>query len=689
MVGDKFATMQADMDERFEEVSQTFEVNQETESVSMNRSRMIEHTSQGNILIEQINGYTDQEKTKGLQLLDIENMVTANQATKKILNNGRDLQVSGKKVDDSKWGYVYYTFPAATIAGKTLHVYTEYANGLGCEFNIKDSEDKWTYPLVSSGTWVSITVPSNVVQCSILFYPNRTTSTEITGVYKNIKVGFSQFADWEPYSGGLAGPNPDHPFFVKGVGCHGFFDGLYRTIYFDPNGTQSTNPMWFLTDTIIPCKPGDTIKVLYEKCDDIDYYGIVYYVDGAWQSRPTNNKTGEWIVPSGVNGFRINCGSDTKRFDNNLDKLVILINGQYAICVKAFGENLCYFDQVLKTAKIQPDNDGIYYVPTANLPYHGVIWHNEQKITGSVYVRYTRKYEPAENGAGGCYPVVYYTDGTYENIGSSPVTTFQTVTITTNASKTVDYIYFSYGTYNSKTWIKELMVSRKQIDYTEPQRSISYIPLNYPLFEGDKIVHINGKYKIIRTKGFHMYDGSDDEDWKINYIEGSVEQNSVYNVYIGDMSNDAKKERYVPCNYFGNVAMGYHLNTSYVSLTGNYNIIISPSMGIGTSQQWKDWLKTHILLCVYELETSVEEPVSEDTAIALYSVLSCDQTTEFEIIDSNMELPNLIQIPKTQNGAWALTAYATSKRNEVYLQSLMNQNLDSRINKMEINAAVK
>ena len=81
--------------------------------------------------------------------------------------------------------------------------------------------------------------------------------------------------------------------------------------------------------------------------------------------------------------------------------------------------------------------------------------------------------------------------------------------------------------------------------------------------------------------------------------------------------------------------------------------------------------------------------VSEDTAIALYSVLSCDQTTEFEIIDSNMELPNLIQIPKTQNGAWALTAYATSKRNEVYLQSLMNQNLDSRINKMEINAAVK
>lgn len=640
-------------------------------------------TAYGNAIVKKIEGFTRQETTTGAQLFDVNSTVTANQATKAILNDGRDLQVTGKKVDSSKWGYAYYSFPAEKVFGKTLYVYTEYDSGLGCEFNIKDEENKWTYPQVSSGTWTTISVPSNVVQCRILFYPNRTTETEVTGVYKNIKVGLSKFDEWEPYTGGQPAPNPDYPMVVQGTGYSGFFDGLYRTIYFDTNGTQSTNPAWFLTDSIIPCKTGDHIKVVCDKADDIDHYGIVYYLDGEWKSRPANNKTGEWDTPSNVNGFRINCGSDTARFDkNSLLHLTIFVNDKYAVCIKSVGSNLCYFDQIMKTAGIEPDGDGIYYVPTANLPYHGVIWHNEQKITGSVYIRYTRKYEPAENGAGGCYPAVYYTDGTYENIGSSPVTTFQTVTVATNASKTVDYVYFSYGTYDSKTWIKELMISRENMDYVEPQNGATYIPVDYPLFEGDKIVQRNGEYKLLRKWGMTVFDGSEDENWNISGRTGAK---------YGEIRITTAKTQFPYCYRLKGADIGATLskNPIGISIVSNGMTRVKYSDTDVSLEELKTWLQSNPVTVVYELETPNEEPLSPEAQKALHSIMAADEQTELTIVGvpADAEIQNQFLLPRNEDGALNTTAYCTAEKNKIVLNELVAQNLDARVNKLEIDNA--
>lgn len=649
-------------------------------------------TAYGNAIVKKIEGFTRQETTTGAQLFDASGLTAYGGATFSVLNDGKDVRVTGKKTDSTKDSAVWI-MPAEIvnlIKGKTIYTYANHNAVSGwVEYGIKTSSGS-TYPIAKNGQWTATEIPSDVVGVQLALIPNDETETDVTATFSDIKIGLTQFETWEPYTGGQPAPNPDYSMAVQGVGYCGFFDGLYRTIYFDPDGTQSTNPMWFLTDSIIPCKTGDHIKVVYDKADDIDYYGIVYYLDGEWKSRPANNKTGEWDVPSGVNGFRVNCGSDSARFDkNSLRHLLIFVNDKYAVCIKAVGSNLCYFDQIMKTAGIEPDGDGIYYVPSENLPYHGVIWHNEQKITGSVYIRYTRKYEPAENGAAGCYPVVYYTDGTYENIGSSPVTVFQTVTVATNASKTVDYVYFSYGTYNSKTWIKELMISRENMDYVEPQNGAIYIPVDYPLFEGDKIIQRNGEYKLLRRRGFRIYDGSDDEDWKINYIAGSEAQNSVYNVYIGDMANDAKKEHYVPCNYFGNKTMGYNTNSTYVSLTGNYNIILSPDMKIDTVQKWKDWLKAHALFSVYELATPTEETLSPEAQKALYSIMATDGQTELTIVGvpADAGIQNQFLLPRNEDGALNTTAYCTAEKNKIVLNELVAQNLDARVNKLEIDNA--
>ena len=647
-------------------------------------------TAYGNAIAKKIEGFIRQETTTGAQLFDAFHVDVANGARNaKALNGGKDVQVTGKK-SDSGTGYAYYTIPASLVDGKSIYVYSEYSGNASFSMNIKKSDNTWLNLGIQTRTWTKIDIPQGALQARVILYPNTVTATDETAIFKNIKVGFAQFGTWEPYTGGQPAPNPDYPMAVQGTGYRGFFDGLYRTIYFDTNGTQNTNPAWFLTDSIIPCKTGDHIKVVCDKADDIDYYGIVYYLDGEWKSRPADNETGEWDVPSGVNGFRVNCGSDSARFDkNSLRHLLIFVNDKYAVCIKAVGSNLCYFDQIMKTAGIEPDGDGIYYVPFGNLPYHGVIWHNEQKITGSVYIRYTRKYEPAENGAGGCYPVVYYTDETYENIGSSPVTVFQTVTVTTNASKTVDYVCFSYGSYNSKTWIKELMISRENIDYVEPQNGAIYIPVDYPLFEGDKIIQRNGEYKLLRKWGMAVFDGSEDEAWGVTYVSTY----HIYNSYI-DLPNPGKESSYVVCDRFDSVGLtasdSYVDNNAFISGSGKFNLMTSPDRSeIQGVESLKTWLQSNPVTVVYELATPTEETLSPEAQKALHSIMATDEQTELTIVGvpADAGIQNQFLLPRNEDGALNTTAYCTAEKNKIVLNELVAQNLDARVNKLEIDNA--
>ena len=645
-------------------------------------------TAYGNAIVKKIEGFIRQKTTTGAQLFDAFHVDVANGARNaKALNGGKDVQVTGKK-SDSGTGYAYYTIPASLVDGKSIYVYGEYSGNASFSISIKKSDNTWLNPGVPTRTWTKIDIPQGVLQASVVLYPNGITATDETAIFKNIKVGFTQFETWEPYTGGQPAPNPDYPMVVQGTGYRGFFDGLYQTIYFDTNGTQSSNPAWFLTDSIIPCKTGDHVKVLYDKAEDIDYYGIVYYLDGEWKSRPANNQTGEWDVPSGVNGFRVNCGSDSARFEKNgLRHLTILVNDKYAVCIKAVGGNLCYFDRIMKTAGIEPDGDGIYYVPTANLPYHGIIWHNEQKITGSVYIRYTRKYEPAENGVAGCFPTVYYTDGTYEYIGSSPVTTFQTVTVTTNASKTVDYVYFSYGTYDSKTWIKELMISRENIDYVEPQNGAIYIPVDYPLFEGDKIIQRNGEYKLVRKWGFKTYDGSDDENWRLS-AGADVTNNFAYMMVA---VTDALSVSDPVSNIYSNRVIGVASSKNAYEFSGYITLhqFVIFTNKYESETAFKTWLKSNPITLAYQLETPTEEPLSPEAAKALNSIMATDEQTELTIVGvpADAEISNQFLLPRNEDGALNTTAYCTAEKNKIVLNELVSQNLDARVNKLEIDNA--
>lgn len=599
-------------------------------------------TAYGNAIPEQIEGYIKQDTTKGLQLFDAKTVLSS-QIQSKVLtcNNDGSVTLDGEITGSNR------NFTIQLSAG------TYYFNEKDKIFHtLVNGDDLWNKPYTFE--------TDTTIKCYIA-----------NGEYGNIKIypminkGDSPLSI-EPYTGGQPSPNPDYPQIVHGVGDMGFFDGeLLQGYYQVSDGTFKPATVALCNKNPIPCKPGD--KIIFEYEDVINGSGIsifFYKSDGTFISRV--NKVGvrkiEGVAPQDTTYCNIVINQVSEPIPVASAKhITVTINDKYAVCVKSKGKNLLDFEGFLNSRGSQYTKCGDRYriTGTGSAYSNPILLSDEDEdftLTGSVTSESGNGYSvQLLNNAGNV--VAFIRDDTKKASGKG-------------CKIRLNYVGAGAGVY------EDIMVEKgtSHDKYIPCQSTTTYIPVDYPLFEGDKIVRRNGEYRLLRKWGFKTYDGSDDEDWKINYIAGSEAQNAVYNMYIGDMANDAKKERYVPCNYFLSPAMGYYLNTTYVSVTGNYNIIISPDMKIDTGQKWKDWLKTHIMYCAYELATPTEEPLSSEAMKALYSIMACDEETELTIVGvpSDAEIQNQFLLPRNEDGALNTTAYCTAKRNEIALEELEN-----------------
>lgn len=634
-------------------------------------------TAYGNAIPEQIEGYIKQDTTKGLQLFDASKMngYTTSGVHCEVSSDGT-IRTKGTltanyltsrhpDIIDIKQGEKY---SIKIFANKTMaNVYV----GLTPDDGSFDAQVNFTNT-ENSGTF---TAKSNLVDFVVGANLN---GLNMDGLEFKVMITKGEPANWEPYTGGQPSPNPDYPQIVHGVGDMGFFDGeLLQGYYQVSDGTFKPATVALCNKNPIPCKPGD--KIIFEYEDVINGSGIsifFYKSDGTFISRV--NKVGvrkiEGVAPQDTTYCNIVINPVSEPIPVASAKhITVTINDKYAVCVKSKGKNILDFEGFLNSRGSQYTKCGDRYriTGTGSAYSNPILLSDEDEdftLTGSVTSESGKGYSvQLLNNAGDT--VAFIKDDTKKASGKG-------------CKIRLNYVDAGAGVY------EDIMVEKgtSHDKYIPYQSTTTYIPVDYPLFEGDKIVRRNGEYKLLRKWGFKTYDGSDDEDWKINYIAGSEAQNAVYNVYIGDMANDAKKERYVPCNYFWSPAMGYYLNTTYVSVTGNYNIIISPDMKIDTDQKWKDWLKTHIMYCAYELATPTEEPLSSEAMKALYSIMACDEETELTIVGvpSDAEIQNQFLLPRNEDGALNTTAYCTAKRNEIALEELVAQSLDARVNKLEV-----
>ena len=594
-------------------------------------------TAYGNAIPEQIEGYIKQDTTKGLQLFDAKTVLSS-QIQSKVLtcNNDGSVTLDGEITGSNR------NFTIQLSAG------TYYFNEKDKIFHtLVNGDDLWNKPYTFE--------TDTTIKCYIA-----------NGEYGNIKIypminkGDSPLSI-EPYTGGQPSPNPDYPQIVHGVGDMGFFDGeLLQGYYQVSDGTFKPATVALCNKNPIPCKPGD--KIIFEYEDVINGSGIsifFYKSDGTFISRV--NKVGvrkiEGVAPQDTTYCNIVINPASEPIPVASAKhITVTINDKYAVCVKSKGKNLLDFEGFLNSRGSQYTKCGDRYriTGTGSAYSNPILLSDEDEdftLTGSVTSESGKGYSvQLLNNAGDV--VAFIRDDTKKASGKG-------------CKIRLNYVDAGAGVY------EDIMVEKgtSHDKYIPYQSTTTYIPVDYPLFEGDKIVRRNGEYKLLRKWGMETFDGSvvwgknsASEDDYLYYYSRLPEKDTSGKLYCDRLKHIKSADPGI-----GVQLSSYYPKALYVRLSAN-------ELPVNDIEHFSEWIQEHPLTFVYPLATPTEEPLSSEAMKALYSIMACDEETELTIVGvpSDAEIQNQFLLPRNEDGALNTTAYCTAKRNEIALEELEN-----------------
>ena len=176
---------------------------------------------------------------------------------------------------------------------------------------------------------------------------------------------------------------------------------------------------------------------------------------------------------------------------------------KYKIPVKVGRKNLACKQTIIENGFIEQE-DGSFYTKLSSTPYKKILYENKDRVPGSLTISFYIKYV-LHNNYVGCSPVIIYTDGTKKSLSdlkeiAAKPTEYVKAIYTTDANKTVDYIYWGYYTGGAQTFFKDMQIEygNTATDY-EPYAQKYYIYLDAPLAQGDYIDYASGQ--VIRSDG--------------------------------------------------------------------------------------------------------------------------------------------------------------------------------------------
>lgn len=648
-------------------------------------------TAYGNAIPEQIEGDIRQDTTKGLQLFDANNLVDYHSGTHVVIKNGKEISTTGKLVNSSTKSSSQYEMQGEvleSLKGKTIYVYAEWETENGwVECGISSPSGN-KYPKFVNKQFIPIEVPSDVTKINIALVPNAKSETEETTVFKNVWVGLNEYDRWEPYTGGQPSPNPDYPQIVHGVGDMGFFDGeLLQGYYQVSDGTFKPATVALCNKNPIPCKPGD--KIIFEYEDVINGSGIsifFYKSDGTFISRV--NKVGvrkiEGVAPQDTTYCNIVINPASEPIPVASAKhITVTINDKYAVCVKSKGKNLLNLTgEILYSfgretifdnqVTIRPTTDG------RSAPGVWFVLGDIKKFLGkTIYVKAdaiqrSGNYNPRMllMTIKGNTSVRTYLTYSYSKAGQVMSVKIPDDLDTNEASDLALNMYVNDGSSQVDADAYAIFtnvyagLSEPTNEFVPYQSNVTYIPVDYPLFEGDKIVRRNGEYKLLRKWKQEVFDGSEDEGW----VQGKSNTNQFYTSQYKEKKVNAD----IVSNRFKHATS---VEPPSIWIGNDINIYFeSGYLDNNTIAGFQEWLQENPVSCVYELATPTEEPLSSEAMKALYSIMACDEETELTIVGvpSDAEIQNQFLLPRNEDGALNTTAYCTAKRNEIALEELEN-----------------
>lgn len=656
-------------------------------------------TAYGNAIPEQIEGYIKQDTTKGLQLFDASCLsASKTQGGATVVNNGDgSFTVSGDGNLTENFSMSYNLSHEDSLKLFPVGTYQITRKQIRPSFfvQIRGGRQHTISSISKPGDVLSILEedtqnPDYYIQ--FLFYGNAIDTIK-PGTIKPMawaSAEVPQDADWEPYTGGQPSPNPDYPQIVHGVGDMGFFDGeLLQGYYQVSDGTFKPATVALCNKNPIPCKPGD--KIIFEYEDVINGSGIsifFYKSDGTFISRV--NKVGvrkiEGVAPQDTTYCNIVINPVSEPIPVASAKhITVTINDKYAVCVKSKGKNLLNLTgEILYSfgretifdnqVTINPTTDG------RTAPGVWFILGDIKKFLGkTIYVKAdaiqrSGNYNPRMllMTIKGNTSVRTYLTYSYSKAGQVMSVKIPDDLDTNEVSDLALNMYVNDGSSQVDADAYAIFtnvyagLSEPTNEFVPYQSNVTYIPVDYPLFEGDKIVRRNGEYRVLRDCGMKAYDGSDDEKW----FESNKTDYQAFGIAEEVKSGAVKCDRfmYIPNN---TVSSGNAIGIG----TARTNNRIYVANGISNNlSEFKTWLKSNPITVVYQLVAPTDEPLPPESQKALYSIMACDEQTEIEIagVPSDAEIQNQFLLPRNEDGALNTTAYCTAKRNEIALEELEN-----------------
>ena len=621
-------------------------------------------TAYGNAIPEQIEGYIKQDTTKGLQLFDAKTVLSS-QIQSKVLtcNNDGSVTLDGEITGSNR------NFTIQLSAG------TYYFNEKDKIFHtLVNGDDLWNKPYTFE--------TDTTIKCYIANgeYGNKK-------IYPMINKGDSPLSI-EPYTGGQPSPNPDYPQIVHGVGDMAFFDGeLLQGYYQVSDGTFKPATVALCNKNPIPCKPGDKIIFEYENVINGSGISIFFYKsDGTFISRV--NKVGvrkiEGVAPQDTTYCNIVINPVSEPIPVASAKhITVTINDKYAVCVKSKGKNLLNLTgEILYSfgretifdnqVTIRPTTDG------RSAPGVWFVLGDIKKFLGkTIYVKAdaiqrSGNYNPRMllMTIKGNTSVRTYLTYSYSKAGQVMSVKIPDDLDTNEASDLALNMYVNDGSSQVDADAYAIFtnvyvgLSEPTNEFVPYQSNVTYIPVDYPLFEGDKIVRRNGEYKLLRKWKQDIFDGSEDEGW----LQGKSNTNQFYTSQYKEKKVNAD----IVSNRFKHATS---VEPPSIWIGNDINIYFeSGYLDNNTIAGFQEWLQENPVSCVYELATPTEEPLSSEAMKALYSIMACDEETELTIVGvpSDAEIQNQFLLPRNEDGALNTTAYCTAKRNEIALEELEN-----------------
>ena len=248
-------------------------------------------------------------------------------------------------------------------------------------------------------------------------------------------------------------------------------------------------------------------------------------------------------------------------------------------------------------------------------------------------------------------------------------------TITEDILNNVARVVFSIYGDNKKAIVPgtvKPMVYQDGYGSWEPFKlTTSDIPLDQPLYEGDRIYLEDGELWEYRENAKVVFDGSEDEGWNefpgtsFNTVKMFASGGNIISIAGNSLNADHKSDKFY---YIQNDSDKEHFRFSSTG-GGNFNQVVIFA-GIDYAKDlstFKTWLQSNPIEVVYKLATPTRKKLGSAEA---FGIRTFDECTHIKVANSEeLGTENAFIVPKNRTGGVVTDAFATAKRNEIQLEA--------------------